>query len=42
MGVKRDASIAYIELRLDQEYKYILNIVQAEFEMYDFELLGSR
>ena len=39
--IREDASGAYIELRLDQEYGYILNIVQGEFEMYDFELLGQ-
>ena len=30
-----------LELRLDKEYGYILNIVQSEFEMYDFELGGA-
>ena len=39
--IREDASGAYIELRLDQEYGYILNIIQGEFEMYDFELLGQ-
>ena len=39
--IREDASGAYIELRLDKEYGYILNIVQGEFEMYDFELLGQ-
>ena len=39
--IREDASGAYIELRLDQEYGYILNIRQGEFEMYDFELLGQ-
>ena len=39
--IREDASGAYIELRLDQEYGYILNIIQNEFEMYDFELLGQ-
>jgi len=39
--IREDASGAYIELRLDQEYGYILNITQGEFEMYDFELLGQ-
>ena len=29
-----------IELRLDKEYGYVLNIIQGEFEMYDFELGG--
>ena len=28
-------------LRLDKEYGYIINIVQGEFEMYDFELGGQ-
>ena len=39
--IREDASGAYIELRLDQEYGYIINIIQGEFEMYDFELLGQ-
>ena len=39
--IREDAGGAYIELRLDQEYGYILNIIQNEFEMYDFELLGQ-
>jgi len=39
--IREDAGGAYIELRLDQEYGYILNIIQGEFEMYDFELLGQ-
>jgi len=39
--IREDASGGYIELRLDQEYGYILNIIQGEFEMYDFELLGQ-
>jgi len=39
--IREDASGAYIELRLDKEYGYILNIIQGEFEMYDFELLGQ-
>jgi len=39
--IREDASGAYIELRLDKEYGYILNIVQGEFEMYDFQLQGQ-
>ena len=39
--IREDSSGAYIELRLDKEYGYILNIIQGEFEMYDFELLGQ-
>ena len=39
--IREDASGGYIELRLDQEYGYILNIIQGEFEMYDFELGGQ-
>jgi len=39
--IREDASGSYIELRLDKEYGYILNIIQNEFEMYDFELLGQ-
>ena len=38
--IREDASGAYIELRLDKEYGYILNIVQGEFEMYDFQIQG--
>ena len=37
---REDASGSYIELRLDKEYGYILNIIQSEFEQYDFELGG--
>ena len=39
--IREDASGGYIELRLDKEYGYIINIVQGEFEMYDFELGGQ-
>ena len=39
--IREAASGAYIELRLDKEYGYIINIVQDEFEMYDFELGGQ-
>ena len=39
--IREDASGAYIELRLDKEYGYIINIIQGEFEMYDFELGGQ-
>jgi len=39
--IREDASGAYIELRLDKEYGYVINIIQGEFEMYDFELLGQ-
>ena len=39
--IREDASGAYIELRLDKEYGYIINIIQGEFEMYDFQLLGQ-
>ena len=38
--IREDASGAYIELRLDKEYGYVLNIIQSEFEQYDFELGG--
>ena len=37
---REDASGSYIELRLDKEYGYVLNIIQGEFEQYDFELGG--
>ncbi len=39
--IREDASGSYIELRLDKEYGYILNIIQGEFEMYDFQLQGQ-
>ena len=39
--IREDASGSYIELRLDKEYGYVLNIIQSEFEMYDFELGGA-
>ena len=39
--IREDASGGYIELRLDKEYGYIINIIQGEFEMYDFELGGQ-
>ena len=39
--IREGASGAYIELRLDQQYGYILNIIQDEFEMYDFQLGGQ-
>ena len=38
--IREDASGGYIELRLDKEYGYVLNILQGEFEQYDFELGG--
>ena len=37
---REDASGSYIELRLDKEYGYVLNVIQSEFEQYDFELGG--
>jgi hypothetical protein len=39
--IREDASGSYIELRLDKEYGYILNIIQSEFEQYDFQLGGQ-
>ena len=39
--IREDASGGYIELRLDKEYGYLLNIIQGEFEMYNFELGGQ-
>ena len=38
--IREDPSGSYIELRLDKEYGYVLNIIQGEFEQYDFELGG--
>jgi hypothetical protein len=39
--IREAASGAYIELRLDKEYGYIINIVQDDFELIDFELGGQ-
>ena len=39
--IREDASGSYIELRLDKEYGYILNIQQGEFIQYDFQLGGQ-
>ena len=39
--IREDASGAYIELRLDKEYGYLLNIIQSEFEIIDFQLGGQ-
>ena len=39
--IREDASGAYIELRLDKEYGYVINIIQDEFELIDFELGGQ-
>ena len=39
--IREGAGGSYIELRLDKEYGYIINIVQEEFEMYDFQLGGQ-
>ena len=38
--IREDASGSYIELRLDKEYGYVLNIIQREFSQYYFELGG--
>ena len=38
---REGASGSYIELRLDKEYGYILNVIQGEFEQYDFQLGGQ-
>jgi hypothetical protein len=35
------ASGSFIELRLDKEYGYVLNVIQGEFVQYDFELGGQ-
>ena len=39
--IRESASGGYIELRLDKEYGYILNIIQSEFELIDFQLGGQ-
>ena len=31
----------YLELRLDQEYGYNINIVQGDDEIYDYEIGGN-
>ena len=40
--IREDASGGYIELRLDKEYGYLLNIIQSEFEIIDFQLGGQQ
>ena len=39
--VIRETESNYIELRLDQEYGYNLNIVQGDDEIYDYEIGGN-
>ena len=39
--VIRETEANYIELRLDQEYGYNLNIVQGDDEIYDYEIGGN-
>ena len=39
--VIRETEANYIELRLDQEYGYNLNIVQGDDEIYDYEVGGN-
>ena len=39
--VIRETEANYLELRLDQEYGYNLNIVQGEDEIYDYEIGGN-
>ena len=41
LWAREDAGGQYIELRLDKQYGYYINIIQGEFEMYDFELGGQ-
>ena len=37
---REDASGNYIELRLDKEYNYVLNVVQGDYEIIDYEIEG--
>ncbi len=37
---REDASGNLIELRLDKEYGYILNITQQDYEIMDYEIEG--
>jgi len=39
--IREGAAGGYIELRLDKEYGYLLNIIQSEFEIIDFQLGGQ-
>ena len=39
--VIRETEANYLELRLDQEYGYNINIVQGEDEIYDYEIGGN-
>ena len=39
--VIRETEANYLELRLDQEYGYNLNIVQGDDEIYDYEIGGN-
>ena len=38
---REDASGAIIRLVLDKEYGYIINVLQGDFEIMDYELGGS-
>ena len=37
---REDAAGNYIELRLDKEYGYVLNVIQSDYEIIDYELGG--
>ena len=37
---REDAAGNYVELRLNKEYGYILNITQGDYEIIDYELGG--
>ena len=37
---REDAAGNYIELRLDKEYGYVLNVVQGDYEIIDYEIGG--
>ena len=39
--VIRETEANYIEMRLDQEYGYNINIIQGDDEIYDYEIGGN-
>ena len=39
--VIRETEANYLELRLDQEYGYNINIIQGDDEIYDYEIGGN-
>ena len=39
-GVEKTPLEINIELRLDKEYGYVLNVVQGDYEIIDYEIEG--